>query len=152
QIVLVLSPTGPGDITNCTRVQFEYGQCVTTRTAGCPPPFWPPFGAPFGPPEITTHPGKEPPKAPPGEAKVKLNMTGPKQQYVNLPGQYFLTVTNTGKATATNILLTAQLPPELQFDKASMGGKFVEGQVAWILGDLEAGASRTLELVVKARS
>src|SRR5262249_41010730 len=46
RIVLVLSPTGPGDITNCTRVQFEYGQCVTTRTAGCPPPFGPPFRPP----------------------------------------------------------------------------------------------------------
>jgi uncharacterized repeat protein (TIGR01451 family) len=148
QIVLVLAPTGPGDVTNCTRVQFEYGQCVTTRLAGCPPPFMPP--------DVTVQPGvpvKEPPvPVPAGDAKLKLTMTGPKQQYTNLPAQYFLTVTNTGKAAATNLLLTAQLPPELQFDRASMGGKFVEGQVAWILGNLEAGASRTLELVVKAEA
>jgi uncharacterized repeat protein (TIGR01451 family) len=31
EIVLVLAPTGPGDITNCARVQFEHGQCVRTR-------------------------------------------------------------------------------------------------------------------------
>src|SRR5207237_269889 len=31
EIVLVLSPTGGGDVDNCARVQFEHGQCVTTR-------------------------------------------------------------------------------------------------------------------------
>lgn len=33
EIVLVLKPTGTGDITNCARVQFEHGECVTTRIA-----------------------------------------------------------------------------------------------------------------------
>src|SRR5207253_7388236 len=104
----------------------EYGQCVTTRMAGCPPAL---------PPDITGQPPViSVPPAPVGDGKLKLTMTGPKQQYANLPAQYFLTVTNTGKAAATNILLTAQPPPEMQFERASMGGKFVEGQVAWILG------------------
>jgi uncharacterized repeat protein (TIGR01451 family) len=31
EILLVLAPTGSGDIKNCARVQFEHGQCVTTR-------------------------------------------------------------------------------------------------------------------------
>jgi uncharacterized repeat protein (TIGR01451 family) len=31
EIVLVLSPTGAGDVDNCARVQFEHGQCVTTH-------------------------------------------------------------------------------------------------------------------------
>jgi uncharacterized repeat protein (TIGR01451 family) len=31
EIVLVLAPTGDGDIENCARVQFEHGQCVRTR-------------------------------------------------------------------------------------------------------------------------
>lgn len=33
ELVLVLRPTGAGDITNCARVAFEHGQCVTTRIA-----------------------------------------------------------------------------------------------------------------------
>jgi len=33
EIVLVLAPTGAGDIQDCARVQFEHGQCVTTRIA-----------------------------------------------------------------------------------------------------------------------
>ncbi len=31
EIVLVLSPTGRGDVDDCARVQFEHGECVTTR-------------------------------------------------------------------------------------------------------------------------
>jgi uncharacterized repeat protein (TIGR01451 family) len=31
EIVLVLAPTGTGDVENCARVQFEHGQCVRTR-------------------------------------------------------------------------------------------------------------------------
>jgi uncharacterized repeat protein (TIGR01451 family) len=33
EIVLVLEPTGAGDVKNCARVQFEHGQCVVTRLA-----------------------------------------------------------------------------------------------------------------------
>jgi uncharacterized repeat protein (TIGR01451 family) len=31
EIVLVLQPTGTGDVRNCARVQFEHGQCVCTK-------------------------------------------------------------------------------------------------------------------------
>jgi uncharacterized repeat protein (TIGR01451 family) len=31
EIVLVMSPTGSGDVDNCARVQYEHGECVTTR-------------------------------------------------------------------------------------------------------------------------
>lgn len=33
EIVLVLAPTGTGDVENCARVQFEHGQCVCTKIA-----------------------------------------------------------------------------------------------------------------------
>jgi uncharacterized repeat protein (TIGR01451 family) len=31
EITLVLTPSGNGDVRNCARVQFEHGQCTTTR-------------------------------------------------------------------------------------------------------------------------
>lgn len=142
QIVLVLLPTDLGDLTNCARVQFEHGQCVTTRIAALPAPG-------VLPPEIV-EPGKQP--AMPAEGKLKLTMTGPKEQYANLPATYSLTVSNTGKIPATNILLTAQVPAQMQFVSAGAGGKFVENQVAWILGNLEPGATRTVELVLRAQT
>jgi uncharacterized repeat protein (TIGR01451 family) len=33
EITLVLAPTGPGDVKDCARVQFEHGECVTTKVA-----------------------------------------------------------------------------------------------------------------------
>jgi uncharacterized repeat protein (TIGR01451 family) len=33
EIVLVLSPTGADDVKNCARVQFEHGECVTTKVS-----------------------------------------------------------------------------------------------------------------------
>lgn len=33
EITLVLAPTGPGDVRDCARVQFEHGECVTTKIA-----------------------------------------------------------------------------------------------------------------------
>src|SRR5262249_27299552 len=33
EVTLVLAPAGAGDVQNCARVQFEHGQCVTTRVA-----------------------------------------------------------------------------------------------------------------------
>lgn len=33
EIVLVLAATGPGDVENCARVQFEHGECVRTHVA-----------------------------------------------------------------------------------------------------------------------
>jgi uncharacterized repeat protein (TIGR01451 family) len=31
EMVMVLTPTAPGDVNVCARIQFEHGQCVTTR-------------------------------------------------------------------------------------------------------------------------
>jgi uncharacterized repeat protein (TIGR01451 family) len=33
EILLVLAPSGSADVTNCARVQFEHGECVTTKVA-----------------------------------------------------------------------------------------------------------------------
>ncbi len=137
-IVLVLLPTGGEDVTSCARVQFEHGQCVTTRLVGTVPPSPPP-------PLVTT-------------GKLTLAISGPKQQYFNLPAEYFLKVTNNGTATATKVLLTAILPDAVEFARAGQGGQHVgkqgevPAQVAWYIDKLEPGASRTVELVVKART
>ncbi|HJT79279.1 MAG TPA: hypothetical protein VJ739_18935, partial [Gemmataceae bacterium] len=38
EIILVLTPTGPGEVRNCARVQFEHGECVSTRVGSAAPP------------------------------------------------------------------------------------------------------------------
>jgi uncharacterized repeat protein (TIGR01451 family) len=136
EIVLVLQPTNREDVKNCTRVQFEHGQCVTTRQAG----FVPGMPTPIPFPKISDE----------ERPKLSLKMDGHKKQYVNLGSHYFITVANTGKTRATNLLVSCTLAEQTKFVRASHNWKFGEGQVAWVLGDLDPGTQRTVELIVKA--
>jgi uncharacterized repeat protein (TIGR01451 family) len=155
----VLAPTDGCDVKNCARVQFEHGQCVTTRIVrAAPAPLVPVPGAPgtAEPPTAEPQPpAKEPsPRLVPtpkgGETKLGLKITGPKQQYANLPARYQITVSNTGTTAATNVAIANPLPPGTTLVNAGSGGRFHANQVAWLLGDLEPGVSRTVQLVLRA--
>jgi len=136
EIELVLLPTNKEDVKNCTRVQFEHGQCVTTRQSAYPHGVCPDGLPPVITPEV--------------QAQLKLTIDGPAKQYVNLPARYFVTVKNEGNAPATNLLVTTSLPEKSKFVKASDDGRFALKQVAWVLGTLAPGASRTVEVEMRA--
>lgn len=138
-ITLILQPTDKEDVKNCTRVTFEHGQCVTTRQLAAHQPG-------EGPPD------KEPPVMPPAdEARLSLVIDGPKKQYANLDTRYFVTVKNIGQASATNLAVEFMPTAKMAFVSASDEGKFLAGKVAWLLGTLEAGASRTLVTTLKPK-
>jgi uncharacterized repeat protein (TIGR01451 family) len=140
EIVLVLAPAGTDDVKNCARVQFEHGQCVITRIARAAP-------APDVVPEAPAVPPPPPmPPVPVGDAKLTLALVGPKEQAVKQPTSYQITASNPGTAAAGNVLVTAILPAGGKFVSASDNGRFLAGQVAWLLGDLVPGASRTAKL------
>jgi uncharacterized repeat protein (TIGR01451 family) len=222
-IVLVLTPTGPDDVKSCTRVQFEHGQCVTTKinrpalrllksgptqavlydtltykltvtntgTADATNVQLidlPPAGL-----ELAT--GKDRftgivDKLKPGEsrsveyqviakkagrlcnkaiatsgalreevehcvtvteAKLGLNMTGPKQRYLNMPAAYQITVTNPGSAPLSNVVVTNPVPAQTTLVRASAGSQISGNQIQWKVGALEPGASRTLDVVLQAQ-
>ncbi len=224
-ITLVLMPTGQGDITNCARVQFEHGQCVTTRIArpGLSLRKEGPSEAVVnerliyrlivtntGPVDVTSirlsdslatglehasghnaltwelgtlRPGQsrsveyQVTARKPGklcnraavvadgglrevaencitvtEAKLSLTVTGPASLYVNAAATYQLTVTNSGTTPLRQVHLAVPLPAQTTFAHAGQGGSLVNGQVQWALGLLAPGASRTVDLVLRARS
>ena len=143
EIVLVLAPTGTDDVKNCARVQFEYGQCVVTRIARAAP-------MPGVVPEAPAVPPPPPmPPVPVGDAKLTLALVGPKEQAVKQSTTYQITATNPGTAVTGNVLVTAVLPAGAKFVSAGENGRFLAGQVAWLLGDLAPGASRTVRLVLQ---
>jgi uncharacterized repeat protein (TIGR01451 family) len=144
EVILVLRPTNREDVKNCTRVQFEHGQCVTTHQAGFGPGFVPGFVPGVEPPVMPTIPEEDRPK-------LALTIEGHKRQYVNLGSHYFITVKNNGKTRAGNLLVSCALPEQMKFVRASHNWKYAQGQVAWVLGDLDPGAQRTVELVAKAQ-
>jgi hypothetical protein len=163
EVILVLQPTNTEDVKNCTRVQFEHGLCVTTRQAAYAPPLALPGtpglpGVPGTVPPAVMPPAVEPPVTPPGttpkpgtEVKLGVTVEGHKRQYVNLSSHYFITVANPGPSRATNVLVSCVLPAQMKLDRANNDARVVDGQVAWVLGDLEPGGRRTVELVARAQ-
>ncbi len=162
EITLVLQPITKEDVKNCIRVQFEHGLCLVTRRAASvgpdgtplPPGTLPPISTKPDPPRINTDPPKVvpiPEEKFPGVARLKLDVQSNEKQYLNMASKYLLTLKNTGDGKATNVLLTAKVSDKLAFQSASDKGQLVDDQVAWFLGDLEPGATRQIELVVKGK-
>lgn len=223
EIVLVLQPTGGGDIENCARVQFEHGQCVCTRIARpglgvrkCGPAhavlnetltyqicvtntgateltgvmltdtLAPGLEHSSGRMSLTWEVGRLAPGesrsveyqvtaraagrhcnravatagglreeaescVTVGEARISIDKTGPAQRYVNLPATYSIMVVNTGSTALQNVVVTDPLPAQMSFVSAGQGGRLVNNQVQWSLGALEPGASRTVDVILRAQ-
>jgi len=151
EICLVLAPTDDSDVKNCARVQFEHGQCVTTRIAKSPPGVYVP-PTEKDPPKVITpkEKPKEPPKVvTPEDSKLTVKITGPAKQYANLPAKYQITVTNTADAAAPNVLVSALLPDKATPLDSSDNDRYQFGVVAWLIGDLPAGGSKTVQVTYR---
>lgn len=143
EIQLWLEPTNKEDVKNCARVVFEHGQCVVTRQAACPPvPDRPPFIVPVPPDKDKVKPEDAP--------ILDLSVRGPKEQYANLASKYEITITNKGRTRATNTQVSARVSEKLKIISASEPGVTLENVVAWNLKDLEPGATRIVQLTLKA--
>lgn len=224
EIVLVLTPTGAGDVENCARVQFEHGQCVRTRVtkpvvsvhktgpaqallldplhfqltvandgtaaandvkltdslaaglehaSGKSTLSWEIGTLEPGQKRVVDYqviartPGKQCNQAvvtadgglqakaescvSVTEAKMALTMHGPARRYVNLPAMYEITVSNTGTAPLNNVQVVNPLPLHTAFVSAGAEGRLSGTQVMWSVGGLEPGASRTVEVVLRAQ-
>ncbi|HFD40399.1 MAG TPA: DUF11 domain-containing protein, partial [Anaerolineae bacterium] len=72
-----------------------------------------------------------------------------------IPGQlltYTLTISNSGPATAEQVVVTDTLPVEVQFVRAQPAPDSSPNPVVWHLGDIPAGESRSLTLTVQVQS
>jgi uncharacterized repeat protein (TIGR01451 family) len=65
---------------------------------------------------------------------------------------YTLSYSNTGNANATGTIITDALPANTTFVSATGGGTYSAGTVSWSLGNLNAGASGSVQLVVRVAS
>ena len=83
---------------------------------------------------------------------VSLNLWTQGQPAAGSRYQYWLEYRNDGDLAATNVVLTATLPPEVTYvsDNAPASPTFPgSNQVVWSLGALPAGANRRIPLVVE---
>jgi uncharacterized repeat protein (TIGR01451 family) len=111
-IRLVLAPVGLEDVPNCARVQFEHGQCVSTKVA---------------------HP------------TLRVEKTGPAEAFAGDTLNYEVTVTNTGTAPATGVILG---------DRLATGLEPAPGQsdLQWDLGQLAPGQTQFVHYQVLAKT
>jgi uncharacterized repeat protein (TIGR01451 family) len=225
EIVLILSPTGTGEVKNCARVQFEHGECVSTkvlrpslslRKTGPTQAVLNdsltyhltvtnkgdaeatnvlltdalPAGLEYagGRKSLTWEVGTLVPgqsqsveyqvvaralgrlankavvtaaeglreeigtAVTVGEAKLSLAITGPKQRYLNAPASYQIMVSNPGTAPVHQVVIADPLPAQTALVSASPGGRLLDGQVQWTIGNLAPGDSRSVEVVLRALS
>lgn len=224
EVTLVLAPDGTGDVRNCARVQFEHGQCVTTKVAR-PGVSLRRTGPPqallydsvtlqlvvtnTGPTELTNvvvtdllSPGLEHTignrlkwelgTLAPGQARrleyqaiakqagrlraaaavtadgglrdeaegtllvteprLSVRITGPAQRYVNTGTPYQITVTNEGAAALADVSLAVPLPAQVAAVSTTLGGRSTGNQITWAVGVLAPGASRSVDVVLRAQA
>lgn len=147
EILLWLMPTNKEDVKNCARVQFEHGQCVTTRQSAFPHGMGPGGDPGSRPPIISTVPDKPLPE---GAPVLDIIVRGPKDRYTNLATRYDITVTNKGKTKATNLQVRALVSEKLKVLKVSEPGVEAKNLVEWNIGSLEPGAAKNLEMTLRA--
>jgi uncharacterized repeat protein (TIGR01451 family) len=111
ELVLIVMPTGKDEVHNCARVQFEHGECVTTKIA---------------------------------RPALRVQKEGPAQAILYDSLNYKITLTNTGEAELSNLLLTDVLHAGLEH--ASQ-----KDRLTWFIGTLAPGQSQSVDYQVIAR-
>jgi hypothetical protein len=80
--------------------------------------------------------------------QLKIAMGGSKVKYAGTPGVYRIRIANAGDAASEGVTLSAMLPPDAKFLKASHSGKFIENsaKVVWEIGTMQPGDDRTFDM------
>lgn len=94
-----------------------------------------------------------------GEAKtvvrqpvLTVTQKAPARRYANRDISYEITVANQGDGPAQNVVVTDLMPSGTVFVSAGDEGKAGGGKVVWSLGDLAAGTSKTVTMVLRAQA
>ena len=81
---------------------------------------------------------------------VAIFKTGPASVYAGTNYTYTITITNSGFATASNVVASDVLPTNVTFVSASGNGTNNSGVISWSLGSLANGAISNVTLTVTA--
>jgi uncharacterized repeat protein (TIGR01451 family) len=85
-------------------------------------------------------------------SKLKVDNSGPAWRYVGRPADWKIVLRNTGDLPFTNVVCRTILPPELAYQSSSAGSTLEGNQVTWLVGALDAGATKTLTLTTLCKS
>ncbi|MFL5330675.1 MAG: hypothetical protein ACJ8C4_17375 [Gemmataceae bacterium] len=82
--------------------------------------------------------------------RLEVGLTGPDRVMVGQPATWNVRVVNPGAGTAENVVVRVQLPAELTYRAATMGGQIDRGQVVWQLGRLNSREERNVQFTAIA--
>jgi uncharacterized repeat protein (TIGR01451 family) len=81
---------------------------------------------------------------------VSILKTGPPSIYLDMTGQFTVTVENTGETPLTNVAVTDILPANLSYVSSSPVGTVSGNTVTWLFASLPVGASETITIEYRA--
>jgi len=81
------------------------------------------------------------------QPQLAIDKGGPDIDYSNVGVDFPIRVTNTGSATARNVVLRDEIPEGMRFIEASAGGTASDGVVTWSLGNIPPNEER--EVIVR---
>ena len=79
-------------------------------------------------------------------AALEIVMNGPPLKYAGGIGKYSVTLTNTGDATANELVAAIALPSGVKYLKGIDAVKLIDGGMRWPVGSLAPGESRTYDM------
>jgi uncharacterized repeat protein (TIGR01451 family) len=77
---------------------------------------------------------------------LTITKTGSERLYLGRQLRYDITVSNKGDAAATDTVIEDTVPTDVEGIKTNAGGKLVGSKLVWEIGDLAAGASKTVSV------
>jgi len=81
------------------------------------------------------------------EVMLKVTKSAPTgERYIGRPAKYDITVTNPGTTEAKGVTLVDTPPAGMVLSSASDGGQMSGGRITWNLGNMAAGASKTVSV------
>lgn len=79
-------------------------------------------------------------------ANLNIAIAGPSLKYAGSQGQYLVTITNNGDATAHEIIAAMALPTGVQFLGGIESFKLIDGGLRWQVGSLDPGQKREYKM------
>jgi hypothetical protein len=81
------------------------------------------------------------------QAKLDLEVTGPKLRYLDRKAIYTIKITNPGDAPATDVVVSQIVPDGFKFAAADAGGRYdaASRTIRWAVGELATGNSKELK-------
>ncbi len=85
------------------------------------------------------------------QGQISLAARGPEMEYVGLPVEYTIQVTNVGTARTRELVIEDQIPPGMEFVDATAGGKVEGSKVVWRFERIEPTQVQTVSVRFRGR-